>query len=75
MSTEVRETCREWPADALDRCNEPAEVILWGKLFPREALGPRCRFHAEKYFGGMSMIDALRQNWAIFDLRNLRRTK
>jgi hypothetical protein len=45
----------------------PAEFILWGKLFPPEALGPRCYDHAAKWLGhgNMSRID----QYAVFDLR------
>jgi hypothetical protein len=67
----VHETCREWVN--IDRCNEPAEAILWGKLFPAEALGPRCRTHAEDHLGGRTLQQVLREGWAIFDLRGLRR--
>lgn len=63
----LRETCREWPDDAFDRCNQPAEFILWGKLFPPEALGPRCYEHAVKHTGH-SMPSQVDQ-WAVFDLR------
>ena len=64
---DTRETCREWPPERLDRCNAPAEFILWGKLFPPEALGPRCYDHAYKHIGGagMSQLD----QWAVYDLR------
>jgi hypothetical protein len=41
----TRETCRRDLVFA-DRhheyCGKPAEYIVWGKLFPSEALGPRC---------------------------------
>lgn len=45
----------------------PAEFIIWGKLTPREHLGPRCYHHTAEFVGstGMSQID----QWAIFDLR------
>lgn len=49
----------------------PAEFILWGKLFPAGALGPRCHDHAAAWIGwqGMSRID----QYAVFDLRPLMR--
>lgn len=73
---EVHETCREWmDAPTFDRCNQPAEAILWGKLFPAEALGPRCRSHAERYLGRATLPEAIREGWAIFDLRGLRRDR
>ena len=74
---EVHETCREWVEEKFDRCNAPASVIVWGKLFDPEALGPRCTFHVEgwlsKQGGVWNLEDALRQHYAIFDLRGLRR--
>ena len=52
----------------------PAELIVWGKLFPKEALGPRCVFH----FGeetGYSVFDMSLGQTAVYDLRpTLRRT-
>jgi hypothetical protein len=41
--------CREWIDDKHDRCNDPAEYILWGKLFRPEGLGPRCYTCALRY--------------------------
>jgi hypothetical protein len=60
------EFCRECRDEGRDPIHH-AEFILWGKLFPPEALGPRCYDHAEKHIGsrGMSQID----QWAVFDLR------
>lgn len=75
QTTEVRETCREWSGEMSDRCNQLAEVILWGKLFPKDALGPRCRYHAESHLQGRSLPDVLREGWAVFDLHNLRRSR
>ena len=59
------EGCREW-VDT-DRCPARAEFILWGKLFKREALGPRCYEHAAQHIGhgSMSRLD----QWAVYDLR------
>jgi hypothetical protein len=42
-------TCGEWldhPARGPHRCGEPADLILWGRLFDKDALGPRCMNHA-----------------------------
>ncbi len=72
MASEVRETCREWIEAKHDKCHELADVILWGKLFPADALCPRCRAHAEDWLC-RRIEDALRESWAIFDLRNLKR--
>jgi hypothetical protein len=46
---EIVETCREEVGEFGERCNERAEFLLWGKLFPKEALGPRCYDHAVKW--------------------------
>lgn len=37
--------CREDMPDG-GRCFQPADYVLWGKLFPAEGLGPRCYKHA-----------------------------
>jgi len=60
----VSEWCREELPDHQGKCGEEAEFILWGKLFPPEALGPRCWRHAYAhcpYVGDPA--------WAIYDLR------
>lgn len=49
-------------------CGNPAEFILWGKLFPKEALGPRCYDHAMEYVGEQALAMA-----AVVDLRPLLR--
>ena len=58
--------CREWCEDKSDRCNEPAEFVLWGKLFEPSALGPRCYDHAATHAGHQALGDP---SWAIIDLR------
>jgi hypothetical protein len=63
-------TCREWCDEKINRCNEPAEFVLWGKLFPPDALGPRCYDHAAKWAGHRALGDPA---WAIIDLRPLLR--
>lgn len=65
----VSESCREEMADG-SRCGAPAETILWGKLLPSEAFGPRCYEHAAKHIGGRAVHDP---TWAAFDLRRLYR--
>jgi hypothetical protein len=67
------EFCREWVEDKTDRCNEPAIIIIWGKLFPAEALGPRCQEHAAKHLPDLSLHTITQ--WAVFDLRGLERAK
>lgn len=62
------ERCRECREELPFGATVPkADFILWGKLFPPEALGPRCYDHAAKHIGwaGMSQID----QWAVYDLR------
>ncbi len=51
------------------KCWEPSEFVLWGKLLPPEALGPRCYDHAEKHLG-RGVGDP---QWAVVDLRRLSR--
>lgn len=58
------EVCREW-IDA-DRCNRPAEFLLWGKMLPADALGPRCYDCAAKHVDHRALGDS---QWAILDLR------
>jgi hypothetical protein len=67
MRAAAQEPCREWVEKKANRCNAPSDFILWGKLFPPEALGPRCYDHAYIHigYGGISQID----QWAVFDLR------
>lgn len=72
MSDERLEFCRECRDEfhAGERSRvEAADFILWGKLFPQEALGPRCYDHAERHIGGagMSRLD----QYAVFDLRKV----
>jgi hypothetical protein len=47
-----------------------AEFILWGKLLLPNALGPKCRYHAEQWLGGSSFLH-LEDGYAVFDLRPL----
>jgi hypothetical protein len=74
----AQETCREWLDDKCDRCNEPAEFILWGKLIQPEGLGPRCYDHAAKWVGHsylsrkLAGSNNLKLEAAIIDLRPLR---
>lgn len=48
-----------------------ADFVLWGKLFPPEAFGPKCYDHAAKHIGwsGMSQIEGM----AVVDLRPINR--
>lgn len=70
-SQEFRRECRDersWRSPGVQ-----AEFILWGKLLPPEALGPRCYEHALKHLGSgaMGQID----QYAVFDLRPLNRLR
>jgi hypothetical protein len=48
----------------------PAEFIVWGKLAPPEALGPKCYDHAVKHLGDAMPFRA--GQYAVVDLRPLR---
>lgn len=60
--------CREWTDEMANRCNKPAEYVLWGKLIPPEALGPRCYDCAAKHIGTNALHD---DAWAIVNLARL----
>ena len=60
------EHCRHWVDEKVDRCNEPASIIVWGKLFEMDELGPRC----SKHWPSSVHEDRLDQ-YAVFDLRPL----
>jgi hypothetical protein len=54
-------------------CNDagisiPADLIVWGKLFPKEALGPRCVQHFWKQTG-YPVSDLTVGQSAVYDLR------
>lgn len=61
--------CGEWVGD--ERCNAPAEFILWGRLIPADGLGPRCYDHAAKYVGNHGLFRPGKTGWALADLRPL----
>lgn len=69
MTLPRQEHCREWVESKFDRCNAQAVVIIWGKLFPPEALGPRCDEHAVPHFMGRSVSEIISACWAVYDLR------
>ena len=52
-------------------CWKPAEYVLWGKLIPPEALGPRCYDHAAKHLGHQAL--GVGANYALINLRDLAR--
>lgn len=61
-------TCREW-TDISVRCDQPAEFVLWGKLLPPTALGPRCYDHAVAHTHWT--MPARSDQWAVIDLRQI----
>lgn len=68
MKIPRKETCREWDENAFNYCGRPAAVIIWGKLFPDPALGPKCEKHAIDHCKGRPLNEIV-HNWAIYDLR------
>jgi hypothetical protein len=71
QAEEVHEFCRE--EVKFERCGAPAEFILWGKLFPADALGPRCYDHAADHVGHYLLTGRGLEQSAILDLRGLYR--
>lgn len=69
----IKEYCREelGPEAGYQRCNEPAEYLLWGKLFPPSALVPRCYDHAAEHAGHYALTPHGLSQGAILDLRRL----
>lgn len=49
------EFCRERSEVDGKWCGERAEFIIWGKLYPEEALGPRCYEHARRHVGAPAL--------------------
>jgi hypothetical protein len=64
----VEESCREWVDQKMNYCSERAQFILWGKLFPPDALGPRCYDHAAVHLRGDMSAHNIEQT-AVYDLR------
>ncbi len=63
--------CREWVEEKNDKCWEPAEYVLWGKLIPSEGLGPRCHKHAAEHIDHYGL--ASRSGYALINLNDLAR--
>jgi hypothetical protein len=59
---------REFPERSYERCGKPAEFIVWGKLFDKEALGPRCRNCVEDQCGHRAPVDP---SYAVYKLPDL----
>lgn len=53
-------------------CGKDAEFVIWGKLFPTDALGPRCYDCAAEQIGHAALGD---KYYAILDLRPLTRAE
>lgn len=73
----VNEHCREWIDAKHDRCNKPAEFVLWGKLIEPEGLGPRCYDCAAEHVSDHMLSkrlhgSPLQLEAAVMDLRPLR---
>ena len=68
MSTPVTEHCRHWPPNE-DRCDQQAVVIVWGKLFDINELGPRCAAHLPEQVAAQPFMRL--DQWAMFDLRGI----
>lgn len=58
---------REWLAPGV-----PADFILWGKLLPSEAFGPRCTDHAVTW---LPHLLEQPDQYAVFDLRPYRQMR
>lgn len=65
LAQQMTETCRYWLARKMNRCDDPAVVITWGKLVDRDDLGPRC----EKHLPDFLAQDPRWEQYAVFDLR------
>lgn len=61
--------CREWVEEKSDKCWEPAEYVLWGKLIPPDGLGPRCYEHARKWIDHNGLRS--RSGYALINLADL----
>jgi len=62
--------CREDMPDG-SRCWAKAEYVLWGKLLPARALGPRCYDHAAEHIGHHGLASG--SGWALLHLRDIAR--
>jgi len=52
-----------------ERCGKNAEYLLWGKLLPKEALGPRCFDCTQKHVHYSAL--ASRSGWALVHVHDL----
>ncbi len=64
LAREMSETCRHWLSDRVERCGEPATIIVWGKYSAPDEFGPRCSQHWPDWVSE----DQIEQ-YAVFDLR------
>lgn len=62
------EFCRRRLEPSGEWCGADAEFIVWGKLYPAEALGPRCYDCAAEQVGHRALTD---ESHAIFHLRRV----
>lgn len=60
-SKELSEQLTRLAGKLMTVCREcrsaPADFIIWGKLFPEEALGPKCWECASKHVGSATLSD------------------
>jgi hypothetical protein len=61
--------CREWMDEHSAICSAPAEFVLWGKLIPKQGLGPRCYDHAAKHVSASALAPG--SQWALIDICGL----
>lgn len=61
--------CREWCDEKTNICGAPTEYVLWGKLLPAEALGPRCYDHAAEHVHHSGLMAG--SGWALIHLAEL----
>lgn len=62
----MAEFCHNRSGPTGEWCGKPAEFIVWGKLFPPDALGPRCYDCAAEQIGHNAL--AARSGYAIYRL-------
>jgi hypothetical protein len=63
---ETKLGCRCWVGN--DNCGKPARYIIWGKLFDKDKLGPRCEDCAVDQVGWQALRDP---SYAIYKLPDL----
>jgi hypothetical protein len=67
------EPCRFW-LKSNNRCGRPATVIVWGKFFSGDQLGPRCHKHAVDQIGYEAAAN-YRDQYAVYRIENAGRDR